>query len=167
MLHTNVPCQRTEEAGVMNSGDRVRIGTVGYRTAGSPAEATGMARTYFRAMALFWLVFGLITTFAPGLMELFMTEQGKAASTAFSDQVWLHGGLDIISVSILLFVFSILPATKTTLGAAAVVALLPTVAIMDTLVATPYWSAFFLVPAAGTFAFAVWGFMLARIAPRS
>jgi len=48
-------------------------------------------------MAAFWGVFGLITTFVPGLMQLFMTEEGIDASTSFSDQVWLHGGLDILS----------------------------------------------------------------------
>lgn len=121
-----------------------------------------MGRTYFRAMAIFWLGFGLITTFYPRLMQLFMTEKGRAASTPFSDQVWLHGGLDILSVSILLFTFSLVPTSKTTLRAAAIVGLLPTGAIVYTLVATPFWSPLFLVPGIGTLAFAVWGFVLTR-----
>lgn len=121
-----------------------------------------MGRTYFRAMAAYWLGFGLITTFFPRLMQLFMTPKGVAASTPFSDQVWLHGGLDILSVSILLFTFSLVPTSKTTLRAAAIVGLLPTGAIVYTIVATPFWSPLFLVPGIGTLAFAVWGFVLAR-----
>lgn len=130
-----------------------------------PGDASATARIFFRALAVFALGFGLITTFAPRMLELFMTQEGIDASTSFSDQVWLHGGLDIVSVAILLFVLSTLPATKTTLGAAAVVALLPTAAIVYTFLATPYWTPLFLVPAAGTIAFAVWGFALARNAP--
>jgi hypothetical protein len=113
-------------------------------------------------MAAFWLVFGLITTFYPRLMELFMTDEGKDATGEFSDQVWLHGGLDILSVSVLLAALSMVPSTRVTLGAAAVAALMPTAAILYTLLATSYWSALFLVPGAGTLAFAVWGFALAR-----
>lgn len=121
-----------------------------------------MSRIYFRAMAIYWLGFGLITTFYPRLMQLFMTQRGVEASTAFSDQVWLHGGLDILSVSLLLLAFSTMPATTTTLRTAAAVGLLPTAAIAYTLAATPFWSPLFLVPAAGTLAFAVWGFALAH-----
>ena len=132
--------------------------------ASSAHGMVGMVPVYFRAMAFFYLAFGLITTFYPRLMQLFMTREGKDASTSFSDQVWLHGGLDIISISILLLVLSTLPATKVTLGATAVVALMPTVAIVYTLLATSFWSPLFLMPAAAAFAFAVWGFALARSA---
>jgi hypothetical protein len=121
-----------------------------------------MGRTYLKAMAGFWLVFGLITTFYSNLMQLFMTQHGINASTPFSDQLWLHEGLDILSVSVLLFALSAMPATKLTLRAAETVALLPTAAILYTLVTTPFWSPLFLVPAAGTFAFAVWGLALER-----
>lgn len=121
-----------------------------------------MGRTYFRAMAIFYLVFGLITTLYPRLMQLFMTQRGVDASTPFSDQVWLHGGFDILSVSILLVALSVVPTTKTTLRAAAIVALLPTSAIVFTLIATPFWSLLFLVPAACALAFAIWGFRLAQ-----
>jgi hypothetical protein len=121
-----------------------------------------MSRIYFRAMAIYWLGFGLVTTFYPRLMQLFMTQRGVESSTAFSDQVWLHGGLDILSVSLLLFACSAMPAATTTLRTAATVALLPTAAIAYTLAATPFWSPLFLVPAAGTLAFAVWGFALAH-----
>jgi len=70
---------------------------------------------FFTAMAIFWLVFGLGTTFYPRMMQLFMTPAGIAASTAFSDQVWLHEGLDILSVCLLLAALSTVPTTKTTL----------------------------------------------------
>ena len=63
---------------------------------------------YFRSLAGFYAVFGLITTFYPRLMQLFMTDEGVDATTRFSDQVWLHGGLDILSITLLLFVFSLL-----------------------------------------------------------
>jgi hypothetical protein len=121
-----------------------------------------MARTYFRLLAIFWLVFGLITTFYPRLMHLFMTQRGVDATTAFSNHVWMHDGLDILAVSILLFVFSTLPATRITLAAAATVSLLPAIAIGYSLAATSYWSALFLMPAAAALALAVWGFALAR-----
>lgn len=124
-------------------------------------EARDNARTYLRAMAAFWAVFGLITTFLPDLMQLFMTQEGTSASTAFSDQVWLHGGLDILSVSVLLVALATLPITKTTLLATGIVGLLPTAAIIYTLVATPYWSPSFLIAGAGTFGFAILGFVLA------
>ena len=126
-----------------------------------------MARTYFRAMALFYLVFGLITTFYPRLMQMFMTREGIEASTPFSDQVWLHGGLDILSICILLFALSAMPVTKTSLQAAALVALMPSAAILYTFLATPFWNPLFLVPAAAALAFAVYGFVLASKEARS
>jgi len=116
-------------------------------------------------MAGFWLLFGLGTTFYPQMMQMFMTPEGVAASTAFSDQVWLHEGLDILSVCVLLFALSTVPATRTTLRLAAVVGLLPTIAVVYTLATTPFWKPMFLVPGAGCFAFAVWGFVLAGRAP--
>ena len=112
-------------------------------------------------MAAFWLVFGLGTTFYPKMMQMFMTPEGTAATTAFSDHVWLHDGLDIISVSILLLALSSLPVTRKTLQLAAFVGLLPPAAIAYSLLATPYMTPLILGPAAGCFAFAVWGFMLA------
>jgi len=118
-------------------------------------------RRFFLSMSVFWLLFGLGTTFYPRMMQMFMTPQGIAASTAFSDQVWLHEGLDILSVSILLFALSTVPATRTTLRFAAVVGLLPTIAVVYTLLTTPFWQPIFLIPGAGCFAFAVWGFALA------
>jgi hypothetical protein len=125
-------------------------------------------RTFFLAMAAFWLCFGLGTTFYPRMMQMFMTPEGIAASTPFSDQVWLHGGLDILSVCLLLFALSTVRATRMTLQLAATVGLLPFAASVYTLVATPFWTPLFLIPAAGCFAFAVWGFVLAaRIRERS
>lgn len=120
---------------------------------------------YLQAMAIFWAVFGLITTFVPQVMELFMTDEGVEATSAFSDQVWLHGGLDILSVTLLLWFLSTRPITQTGLRVAAVVALMPTAAILWTLLATSFWSPLFLIPGAGTLAFAVWGFWLSTAAP--
>jgi len=125
------------------------------------------ARTFFLAMAAFWLIFGLGTTLYPRMMQLFMTPEGVAASTAFSDQVWLHGGFDIISVSVLLFALSTVPANANILKLAAAVALLPTAAIIYTLVATPYWTPLFIVPGVCCAAFSLWGLLLASSAPNA
>ena len=122
-------------------------------------------RTFLVSMSLFWLVFGLATTFYPQMMQLFMSPEGIAASTPFSDHVWLHDGIDIISVCILLFALSRLPAAQLTLRLAAIVGLLPAAVIVYTLLTTPYWQPVFLLPALGCFAFAVWGFALSRRAP--
>ena len=116
---------------------------------------------YFRSLAGFYAVFGLITTFYPRLMQLFMTDEGVDATSTFSNQVWFHGGLDILSITLLLFVISQLPIRALTVRAAAIVALMPTAAILYTFLATPFWSALFLVPGAAALAFAVYGFVLA------
>ena len=118
-------------------------------------------RRFFVAMATFWLLFGLGTTFYPRMMQLFMTPAGVAASTPFSDQVWLHEGLDILSVCLLLLALSMVSTTKTTLRLAATVGLMPTVAIIYSLAATPFWTPLFLVPGLACFGFAVYGFVLA------
>ena len=44
-------------------------------------------KVYFIAMAAFWLVFGLITTFYPALMNMFQTETGINAVTTYSDHI--------------------------------------------------------------------------------
>ena len=123
---------------------------------------TSSHRTYLTSMALFWLVFGLGTTFYPRMMQLFMTPEGVAASTPFSDHVWLHDGLDIISVCILLFALSRLPVTPTTLRLTAIVGALPALGIINGIVMTPYWQPLFIVPGLGCLAFAIWGFVLSR-----
>jgi hypothetical protein len=119
-------------------------------------------RIYFLTMAAYWLVFGLITAFYPGLMDLFQTTAGTAAKTAFSDHVWRHDGFDILSISVLLFALAAEPVSGRLLRAAATVAALVTFAIVFSLVTTPYWSPFFIVPCVGCFSFTVWGFLLAR-----
>ena len=111
------------------------------RTAKSPVSCVLMSITHRRfllSMATFWLLFGLGTTLYPRMMQMFMTPEGIAASTPFSDQVWLHGGLDILSVCLLLFALSTGPATKTTLRLAATVGLFPFAATLYTLFATPF-----------------------------
>jgi len=117
-------------------------------------------KTYFLAMAAFWLIFGLITTFFPVLMNMFQTETGINAVTAYSDHIWRHDGFDIIAISVLLFALSRETASRNMLRAAAIVATLVTIAILSSLLTTPYWNMLFLVPGVSCFGFAVWGFML-------
>lgn len=126
-----------------------------------------MHRRYLNSMAIFWLAFGLGTAFYPRMMQLFMTPEGVAASTAFSDHVWLHDGFDIISICILLFAMSRLPATATSLRLTAIVGLLPALGIANGVFMTPFWTPLFFVPGVGCLAFAVWGFVLAGKAPTS
>jgi hypothetical protein len=118
-------------------------------------------KVYFIAMAAFWFIFGMITTFYPALMNMFQTENGISAVTTYSDHIWRHDGLDIIAISVLLFALSRETASRNMLRAAAVVALLVTTAVISSLLTTPYWNMLFLVPGLSCFAFAVWGFMLA------
>jgi hypothetical protein len=118
-------------------------------------------KIYFMAMAAFWLIFGLITTFYPALMNMFQTETGINAVTAYSDHIWRHDGFDIIAISVLLFALSRETVSRNMLRAAAIVAVLVTTAIISSLLTTPYWNMLFLVPGLSCFAFAVWGFMLA------
>ena len=119
------------------------------------------SKIYFLAMAAFWFIFGLITTFYPPLMNLFQTETGINAVTAYSDHIWRHDGFDIIAISVLLFALSRETVSRNILRAATVVALLVTIAIVSSLLTTPYWNMLFLVPGVSCFAFAVWGYMLA------
>ena len=118
-------------------------------------------KVYFIAMAAFWLVFGLITTFYPALMNMFQTETGISAVTTYSDHIWRHDGFDIIAISVLLFALSRETVSRNMLVAAASVALLVTIAIISSILSTPYWNMLFLVPGISCFAFVVWGFMLA------
>ena len=118
-------------------------------------------KNYLLAMAAYWIVFGLITTFYPALMDLFQTQAGVEAKTAFSNHVWMHGGLDIISLCILLFALSGETLNRKMLRAAALAALMPTLAITYSLLGTNYWNPLFIVAGIGCFAFVVWGFWLA------
>ena len=118
-------------------------------------------KVYFIAMAAFWFIFGVITTFYPALMNMFQTEAGIGAVTSYSDHIWRHDGFDIIAISVLLFALSRETVSRNILTAAAIVALLVTIAIISSILTTPYWNMLFLVPGVSCFAFAVWGFMLA------
>ena len=118
-------------------------------------------KIYFLAMAAFWFIFGLITTFYPALMNLFQTETGISAVTNYSDHIWRHDGFDIIAISVLLFALSRETVSRNILWAATIVAVLVTIAIVSSILTTPYWNMLFLVPGVGCFAFAIWGFMLA------
>ena len=118
-------------------------------------------KVYFIAMGAFWFVFGIITTLYPALMNMFQTETGINAVTTYSDHIWRHDGFDIIAISVLLFALSRETVSRNMLRAATVVALLVTIAIISSLLTTPYWNMLFLVPGVSCFAFAVWGFMLA------
>src|SRR6478672_2904122 len=102
-------------------------------------------RIYLVCMTIFWLVFGLITTFYPRLMDLFQTEEGVNAKTTFSNHVWFHDGLDILAVCILLF--SLLQQTtlsRKQVVAAALASLMPTIGITYSLITTPYWNPLFI-----------------------
>jgi nitrate reductase NapE component len=125
------------------------------------------SRTYFLSMGAYWLVFGLITTFYVRIMDLFQTSEGLAANTAFSNHVWFHGGLDILSLCVLLLALSTQPPSRTMLRAAAVAALGPTIAIAWSLVATSWWNPLFAVAGLGCFGFAVWGFFLSNRVSKS
>jgi len=119
-------------------------------------------KIYLTAMAAFWFIFGIITTFFPALMNLFQTETGISAVTTYSDHIWRHDGLDIIAISVLLYTLSRETVSRNIIRAVAVVALLVTFAIISSLLTTPYWNMLFLVPGLSCFAFAIWGFMLAN-----
>lgn len=83
------------------------------------------------------------------------------AKTDFSNHVWFHGGLDIIAFCVLLFALSATTPNKRMIQAVAVAALCPTIAIVYSLVATPYWNPLFIAAGIGCLAFAIWGFVLA------
>ncbi len=118
-------------------------------------------KVYFIAMAAFWLVFGIITTFYPALMNMFQTETGISAVTNYSNHIWRHDGFDIIAISVLLFALSRETVSRNILRATAIVALLVTIAIISSMLTTPYWNMLFLIPGVSCFAFVIWGFMLA------
>jgi hypothetical protein len=119
------------------------------------------SKTYFIAMGLFWLIFGLITTFFPSLMNMFQTDAGINAITPYSDHVWRHDGFDILSISVLFFALSGEAASRKMIRAGAFVALLVTVAIFSSLLTTPYWNMLFVVPGVTCLAFTILGFRLA------
>ena len=119
------------------------------------------SKVYFLAMAAFWFIFGMITTFYPALMNLFQTKTGIDAVTIYSNHIWRHDGFDIIAISVLLFALSRENVSRNILRATAVVALLVTIAIISSILSTSYWNMLFLVPGLSCFAFVVWGFTLA------
>ncbi len=120
-----------------------------------------ITKIYFVAMGIYWLVFGLITIFYPKLMDLFQTEAGVNAKTTFSDHVWRHDGFDIVALSILLFALSREMVSRNILRATALAALMTTIAIVSSLMTTPYWNSLFIGAGMGCFAFVIWGFVLA------
>lgn len=119
------------------------------------------AKIYFIAMGIFWFIFGIITAFCPSLMNLFQTDTGIKSVTNYSNHIWRHDGFDIISISVLLFALSRETPSRNMIRAAAVVALLVTIAIISSILTTSYWNMLFLVPGVSCFAFSVWGFMIA------
>src|SRR5262245_16273010 len=117
---------------------------------------TNKTKTYFLFMAAYWFIFGLITTFYPRLMDLFQTQAGIDAKTTFSDHVWRHDGFDILGLSVLLFALSRETVNRNLLRAASMVALLTTIAIASSLIATNYWNSLFIIAGLGCFAFVIW-----------
>ena len=122
---------------------------------------------YLKAMAVYWLVFGLITIFSPSVMNLFQSAEGIAAHSALSDHVWMHGGFDILSVSVLVFALSQASISPLMLRAVGVAAFMPAIAIGFSLAATPYWNPLFIVAGVGCLAFAVCGFLFANRSSQS
>lgn len=120
------------------------------------------SKIYLRSMAAFWLVFGLITTFYPTLMNLFLSEKGINQSTAFSNHVWFHGGLDILALVVVLFTLSTENISRKVLKGISIAALGPTIAIVYSLLFTTYWSNLFILSGLGTFSFFVWGMLLSN-----
>jgi hypothetical protein len=123
---------------------------------------TKASRLFLRSMSVYWLGFGLITTLAPQLMDLFQTAAGVAAKTRFSDHVWFHGGLDIVAFCVVLFGLSRESVSPALLRSVAVAAVMPAFAIFYSNATTPYWSPLFLAPGLGCLAFAAWGVVLAE-----
>jgi predicted acyltransferase len=113
-------------------------------------------------MGIYWLGFGLITSFYPALMDLFQTDFGIESKTSFSDHVWFHGGLDILAFCVLLFALSSENLSKRMVQAVAIAALLPAFAIFYSVAATPFWTLLFVGSGVGCLAFSIWGFSLAR-----
>jgi hypothetical protein len=118
-------------------------------------------KIYFTAMAFFWFIFGAAATFYPAVFNIFLSEQGMNSVTAYSNHIWLHDGLDILSVSVLLFVLSREATSRNILKAAAIVALLVAVAMIYSLLTTSFWNILFLIPGLGCVAFSIWGLVLA------
>lgn len=118
-------------------------------------------KIYFASMGAYWLVFGLITIFYPNIMDMFQSETGVGAKTSFSDHVWMHGGFDIVALCVVLFALSREAVSRSLLMATATAALMPTIAITYSLLATSFWNPLFIGAGLGCFAFVVWGFVLA------
>mgnify|MGYP001031648223 CR=1 FL=1 len=114
-------------------------------------------KKYFIAYAIYWGGFGLVTTFYPALMDLFLSDDGIKASTDFSNHVWMHGGIDILALVIVLLALSREKLSKNTIIATAFAALLPTIAILYSLLFTSYLSILFIGSGLGTLLFFVWG----------
>ena len=74
----------------------------------------------------------------------------------------MHGGFDILSVSILVFALSQASISRLMLRAVGVAAFMPAIAIGYSLVGTPYWNPLFIVAGIGCLAFAVAGFIFAN-----
>ena len=125
------------------------------------ATTSKSTKVYLLAMGIFYLIFGLITIFYPKLMQMFQTPIGVSANTSFSDNIWIHEGFDILSVTLLLIVLAGYAVTPRILRVIALVAMMPAIAIIYSYVDTPFWSMLFFVPMVSCLGFAVWGFILA------
>ena len=123
--------------------------------------AKNSSKIYLIAMSVYWVIFGLITIFAPQLMDLFQSQEGIGAKTEFSNHVWMHDGFDIVSLCIVLFALSREKLSRNILRAVAFAALLPTLSIANSLLTTPYWNPLFIGAGLGCCVFVIWGFVLA------
>ena len=124
-------------------------------------KKSNWAKVYLVAMSIFYLGFGMITLFYPKMMQMFQSPEGIAAGSSFANNIWMHEGLDILSVALILFVLSRNAVTPAILRTAAIVALMPFIAIVYSYFATPFWTALFFGPAVFCLIFSGWGFVLA------
>jgi hypothetical protein len=119
------------------------------------------AKLYYIALGIFYLGFGLVTIFYPKLVQVFQTAEGIAASTPFSDNIWRHQGLDLLSVATIVFALSSQQVSAAMLRTTAVITIMPAIAVINSCLATPYWNGLFFVPCIFCLGFTVWGFSLA------
>jgi hypothetical protein len=57
-------------------------------------------KVYLRVMGIYWLGFGLITSFYPALMDLFQTDFGIESKTSFWTMLFVRSGVGCLPYSI-------------------------------------------------------------------
>jgi len=128
------------------------------------------SKIYLRTMAVFWMMVGLSGILNPASMDSFHSEIGLEESSSFSDHVWFHGGLDILSWAIILFAISFEKISRRMTYIIAISALGPTFASVYSVLFTPFWTNMFFISGLMAFLFFVWGIVIAnsmkRVTPK-